>query len=105
MKNLIELKLDDGTSILVESETEEGGFAPATADDDTGKKEEILTEVLSKLRSFVRVLKSSLGNELEAADQIEIEFGIKFGGKFKFFIADSTAESSVRLRATWKRSE
>lgn len=51
--------------------------------------------------SMARATSEQLTSSVVDADEIEIEFGVKFSSKIGFYVAAANAESSMRVKLKW----
>jgi Trypsin-co-occurring domain 1 len=104
VKRLVSFPLETGGAVLIEVEEDASG-APATRGlhpgdliHTVGKSFEAALEAVNPA---VVALVSKLRNFLDAPD-IEIEFGLKFGGEAGAFIASASTEAQFRVKMVWK---
>jgi len=101
-KTLLKFKLDDGTEIYVESQ--EGISGGLTK---TSKKKDNIIEVDEKFETLIEKIKpvSSLImkslKDFNTPDDIELSFGVKFGGKAGIIFASVDSEATFNLKLKW----
>ncbi len=101
MKQLIEYELEDGNTILIEVDLPEAGIERAARSDQIIKAKERFGEALEHIKPVAQTVFSKLGSL--SADEIGVDFGIKFGTKAGIIIACADAEANSTVRLTWKR--
>jgi hypothetical protein len=104
MKRLISYPLEAGGSVLIE--VEDGiagpvtrGLHPSDVVETIGGSLETALEAIgpaavavsSKFRSFV-----------DAPEDVEVEFGLKFSGQAGAFIASASTEAQFKIKMVWK---
>jgi hypothetical protein len=104
-RTLIEYELEDGGTILVESD-----YAPpdtrwqkAAGGRPVAIAEETLAQSADKIKSVAGTLLSRLRDLPEGPSEIEVEFGIKMGGESGVIVASSTLEANFAVVLRWKR--
>lgn len=101
---LIEYRLDDGQTILVEViEPTPGGLVPVgrTADVIT-KSQKTLSEALDNVRPAAEVIIAKLSNLKTRPDQISVEFGLKLSANAGAVLAAVSIECNYVIKLTWK---
>jgi len=104
VKRLISYPLASGGNVLIEAEEAAGGpvtrgLHPSEVIETVGNSFEAAIEaikpaavaVASKFRSFV-----------DAPEDVEVEFGLKFSGQAGAFIASASTEAQFRIKMVWK---
>src|SRR5437763_3449219 len=102
MKHLVEIPLEDGSSIVIEiDEPETAGAVRASRGDTLARAKETLEEALDKVlpvtKSVVEKLRS-IGNK---PDEIEVAFGVKLTTTAGAVIASATAEANFDVTLRW----
>ena len=106
MKRLVEFPLEDGTTVLVESDEQESkgplvrGVAAVTI---TEKAEQTFETALSRIKPAAAAVIAKLRDLSDPPEQVGIEFGIKLGAKAGAFITSADAEATFKITLTWKR--
>ena len=106
MKNLIELQLDNGGTVLVE--VEDAG-ANTTVMRGLERKQlaanvvQTFEDALENLRPAVEAIVLRLKSLSVAPEELGIEFGIKFSADAKAYIASASAEANFKVTLSWKR--
>jgi hypothetical protein len=103
MNELVELRLKDGASILVEASTSTServmrGRGPGDVVTKTG---ETLEDVLGNLGPAVRGMVAELRKAADWPDQVEVEFAIKITADANMLIARSGGEANFRITVRW----
>ncbi len=105
MKRLIEFPLEDGGSIVVESQVTEpaGGMVRA------GRPVEIVTKAgqtfeaaLEKIKPAAAAIITKLRSLSDPPDEVEVEFGVKMNTEAGVFIAAVGAEANYKVTLKWK---
>lgn len=105
MATFIEYKLEDGTTILVETEAQQTTGVTKASRDKVGN---VIIQAGQKFEdAFENIKKSALvlRRQLEEmrADEVEVTFGLKASGEFgNFVIGQIAAEASYTVKMTWK---
>ena len=107
MKRLIEFTLEDGSTVLVESDEPDSRGAPVVrgggAIDVIEKAEMGFDAALGKIRPVAATFIAKMRDLADAPEQVGIEFGIKLGAKAGAFLASADAEATFKVTLTWKR--
>ena len=103
-KSLIKFKLDDGTEIYVESEeTSLGGGLTKTSKknkDNIVEADEKFETLIEKIKPVSKLIMNSL-KDFNTPDDIELSFGVKFGGKAGIIFASVDSEATFNLKLKW----
>jgi len=99
MKQLVEYELEDGQPILIEVDLPEAGIAPASRDQIIKTKQRF-EDALAHIKPVARAVLSKL--EGLNADEIGVEFGVKFSGKVGIVVASADSEANIIVHLTWK---
>jgi hypothetical protein len=106
VKRLIEFPLEDGSSVLVESDEAEAkgpvvrGVGPR---DMAEKAEQTFETALGRIKPVAGAVIARLRDLSDPPEQVGIEFGIKLGAKAGAFITSADAEATFKVTLTWKR--
>ena len=107
MKRLVEFTLEDGSTILVESEETVSGGGPVVRGGGPGdviERAQLGFEAaLGKIKPVAAAFIAKVRDIADAPEQVGIEFGIKLGAKTGAFIASADAEATFKVTLTWKR--
>lgn len=110
MKRLIEIPLEDGSSMIIEvddpeaaraSEATKRGLRDLTASIE--RVENTFETALDKIKPAAAAILAKLREMRQAPDQIDIEFGIKLGAKAVAFIASADTDAHFVVNLSWKR--
>lgn len=100
MKQLVEFKLEDGSTVLVEAER---GEVIRGASELAEKAEMGFEAALGKIKPVATAFIEKVRELTVAPEQVGIEFGIKLGAKAGAFIASADAEATFKVTMMWKR--
>lgn len=104
MTTYVEYTLEDGSKLLVETATGQGGAIKASNEGGITriKAQEKFAEVLSSVKASVALFTQEL-LALEM-DECEISFGLKTVGELGFFaVAKAGAEVNYNVTLRWKK--
>jgi Trypsin-co-occurring domain 1 len=108
MKRLIEFPLEDGGTVLVESDEPET-TGPVTRGSSpremVEKAEQTFETALDKIKPVAAAFIAKVRELTDAPGEVGIEFGIKLGAKAGAFIASADAEATFKVTLTWKREQ
>jgi hypothetical protein len=104
MKRLISYPLEAGGNILIEVEDEGGaavtrGLRPSELVETVGNSFEAVIEAIKPAAIAVA---SRFRNFVDAPEDLEVEFGLKFAGQAGAFIASASTEAQFRIKMVWK---
>ena len=105
MRRLVEFPLEDGTTVLVESDEPESKgpvVRGVGAREIAEKAEQTFETALSKIKPAAAAVIGELRALRDAPEQVAIEFGIKLGAKAGAFITSADAEATFKITLTWK---
>ena len=106
-RDLIELKLADGTPVYVETTGDfPAGRGPQRVSRGQSGAQEADTrfeEAVARIRPAAQALLDSL-KELNTPEQINLEFGIKFNAKAGVIFASVDSEAVFKVAITWKNA-
>jgi hypothetical protein len=108
MKRLIEFPLEDGTTILVETDApEEPGPVPAMRGGPATpeRARQTFEAALDKIRPAAQAIIQKLRALHDPPDEIEVEFGLKLNAQAGAFVAAAGTEANYKVTLTWKREE
>jgi hypothetical protein len=107
MKRLVEFTLEDGSTILVESEETVSAGGPVVRGGATAfviEKAELGFEAaLGKIKPVAAAFIAKVRDLADAPEEIGIEFGIKLGAKMGAVITGADAEATFKVTLNWKR--
>jgi hypothetical protein len=111
MKKLIEFRLDDGGSMLVEVDDEEqerGGLVPAARGDGskvTEKATVSFQEAMQKVKPAAEVIIKKLRELSDPPDEVEVEFGLKMSAEAGAVVAAAGIEANYTVTLKWTREK
>jgi hypothetical protein len=102
----------EGTSVIMETDEDVSGWAPASRvgeriiHDATIRFEDALVHVRKAAQTALRIFHEGPEDSVEP-DEVEIEFGVKFGTEAGAMIAKTSLEGQFTVRLKWlaKNSE
>jgi hypothetical protein len=105
MTTYIEYELEDGTTVLIESQSEEsGGLVKAARGDSENiviKASKKFGEALESIRAQALLLRQRF--EDARADEVEVKFALKTTGEMgNFAIGSVGAEAAYEVTLKWK---
>ncbi len=107
MKNLIEYRLDDGTSVVVEVEESdrERGLARASrrSDEVVIQSSKRFEEIGSVVEPVAVALLGKVRALDHPPDEVNVQFGVKLTVSAGAVIAATAAECNFQLSLTWSR--
>jgi hypothetical protein len=113
MKRVIEIPLADGGTTLIEV----NDTAPAPASPvRRGIREELTNAVtetatqtfeaaLARIKPAADAVVTQLKSLAHVPDNVEVEFGIKFGAKGNAYLAAADAEANFKVTLKWQREK
>ncbi len=109
MKRLVEFKLEDGSTIVVETDEPEIPGGPVRA---TKKPGEVLEEArhtfedaLDKIHAATERAIVKLRNLGERPDEVTMEFGFNLSAEFGAIIASASTEANYKVTLKWAQKE
>jgi DNA-directed RNA polymerase specialized sigma24 family protein len=108
MKHLVEFKLEDGSTIIVEvDELETGGTTRASRRPGEIAEEarETFEQALSKIRPATEKVITTLHGLAHKPDEIEMEFGFNMSAVAGVVIASASASANYKVTLRWKSEE
>lgn len=103
-KQIMQFELDDGSPVYVE--VEDSGYSDRErvsrrGDSSIEKAQEHFVTALASVRPAAEAVLDTF-RELNTPDEINLEFGIKFGGKVGAIIASVDSEATFKVALKWK---
>jgi len=104
MPELVEFELEDGSSILIETEdtrsrpTMRGG----SASEAVVKADETFADALRRIGPTSSAIVERFRDLPQRPDEIEVEFGIKVSAEAGAIIARASGEANFRVVLRWK---
>jgi hypothetical protein len=106
MKRIVEYKLEDGGSILVEVDVPEGGgFESVSRRDHVTEASITFDKALDQVQPTAQKIISKLRDLTDPPDEIVVGFGLKLGAKAGMILASADAEANYTVTLTWKRDK
>jgi hypothetical protein len=106
MADLVEFKLEDGSSVLIETESVSG--RPVTrggrATEMISTAEDTFEQALGRMGPTSAVIIERFREMAQQPDEIEIEFGVKISAEAGAIIAKTSGEANFRIAVRWKRA-
>ncbi|MGC8960458.1 MAG: CU044_2847 family protein [Chloroflexia bacterium] len=106
MKRLVEFPLEEGGTILVEVESEEGtGMFPA-ARGERGIPErarDTFEAAWEKVRPAAAAIVGKLRTLHDPPDKVEVTFGLKMDAEAGAILASAGVEANFKVTLTWRR--
>jgi hypothetical protein len=104
VKRLISYPLESGGNVLIEVEEAARepvtrGLHPSDVIETVGNSFEAAIEAIKPAAVAVA---SKLRNFVDAPEDVEVEFGLKFAGQAGAFIASASTEAQFRVKMVWK---
>jgi hypothetical protein len=105
MKKIIEYKLADGASVLVEvDDPAPEEILPASSTGEVAEKaQELFEQALSRIKPAAAAIVATLRELGDSPDEATVEFGVKLVGKSGVIFASAEAEANFVFKLTWKR--
>jgi len=104
MKQIVEMPLEDKTTIPIEVDDEPtGGQALASAGGKVVKKlERTFDDAIDSAKSCASTLVRKLGDLVVKPQEIQVEFGLKVNFEGNMLVASGGAEASFKVASKWK---
>lgn len=103
-KQLIEYPTRDGsTVVLAEITVEDGDLAPVSRNGVAARAKQNFEDAVGVIRPIANMVIEGIGDLAKAPDEINVEFGVKLGGKLGAFIASAETEATIKVSLTWKK--
>lgn len=102
-KTLLKFKLDDNTEIYIESQEELSSGLTKTSKktrDNIVEVDEKFETLVEKIKPVSNLIMKSL-KDFNTPDDIELSFGVKFGGKAGIIFASVDSEATFNLKLKW----
>ena len=108
MKRLIEFPLEDGSTILVESnepEPEAGIVRAARPVEVIVRASQTFEHAIDVVRPAAATILNKLRALHDQPDEIEVEFGLKINVEAGAFVASAGMDANYTVRLKWKKPE
>jgi hypothetical protein len=106
MTDLVQFELEDGSSVLIETESVSG--QPVTrggrAAEMISKADETFEQALGRMGPTATAILKKFRETAEQPDEIEIEFGVKISAEAGAIVAKTSGEANFRIAVRWKRA-
>lgn len=106
MKRLVTYPLEGGGTVSVEVEDEPAvarrGLNPT---DVSEKATSTFESTLASVKPAIMAIASTFRGLVDAPEEVEIEFGLKFTGQAGAIIASAETEAHFQMRMVWKRGK
>jgi hypothetical protein len=105
LRKLVEFRLEDGSSLLVEAESADreitrGGRAEGL----TVEASESFEGALRRVQPAAVAIVERLRGLSDAPEEIEVEFGIQLSAEVGAFVARAAGEANFRVALRWSRN-
>jgi DNA-directed RNA polymerase specialized sigma24 family protein len=107
MRRLVEFPLEDGTVIMVETDTDEPASVRvrgANPSELAEKAKQTFESSLERIKPAAAAIIAKLRELGDSPEQIGVEFGIKLSTAAGVVIASTGMEANFKVTLTWKRS-
>jgi hypothetical protein len=108
MKHLVEFKMEDGGTIIIEvDEAETGGTTRAARrpGEIVEEAKETFEQALSKIRPATEKVITTLRGLAHKPDEIEMEFGFSLNAAVGVVIASASTEANYKVTLRWRNDE
>ena len=104
MRPVVEFKLPNGETVLVEVDAtiDEMGPAARTRGDVIEKAQETFEAAIGKVKQTAGALVETLRDLAASPDEIQVEFGFKADVKGNFLVASASGEANFKVALKWK---
>lgn len=102
-KQLVAFELEDGTSIMLETSRDEGGFqrVSKSGDDELPvKAEKKFKDIAASIGPAAQVILNTL-KDINTPEEIQLEFGLVFSAKTGVIIASADTEVNFKVTVKW----
>jgi hypothetical protein len=105
MKKLLKIKLGNDEEIFIEANANDtdGDYTKRSKNSEIIEVDENFETLISKVKPVSEILMESL-KDLNNPEEIEVSFGLKFGGKAGIVFASVDTEATFNLKIKWKNS-
>ena len=102
-KQLVEFELEDGTSVIFETPSDDE-MGRISHDDTPEKANEKFEKVVSRIKPVTEVVLDAL-KQLNTPSEIGIEFGVKFSAQAGVIFASADSETSFKVSIKWNNKK
>ena len=99
-KYLVEYQLEDGSTILIESE-DKHGIERISDKDNTSKASEKFESAVKHIKPVAKALFGAF-EEFNNPQEIQLEFGVKFSAKAGVIFASADSEATFKVSLKWQ---
>jgi len=102
-RTLLKFKLDDNIDIYIESQEDissSGLTRTSKRNKDIIESDEKFETLIEKIKPVSNLIMKSL-KDFNTPDDIELSFGVKFGGKAGIIFASVDSEATFNLKLKW----
>ena len=112
MKKFVEFKLEDGSTVVFETDTPEPAgttgndrrIAHSSGEAPVEKSTQLFDAVAARIRPAAQMVLDAL-RELNTPRQIDLEFGIKFNAKAGVVFASVDNDVNFKVRVKWENPQ
>jgi hypothetical protein len=111
-KRVIEIPMGDGTVAAIEVNDDRDtspqtmrGVRDAMASAVVERVEQTFESALARVKPAASAVMEQLSTLTHVPDNIEVEFGIKFGAKGNAYLAAADAEANFKVTLKWQREK
>lgn len=109
--DIIAVQVDENTTIFIEASNNDvvhnGSIFTQASSNAGGKVIQKAKEYFENQVTQIRIFASSISQKLESIDnkpdEIELEFGIKFGAEAGVIISSASSEANITLKLKWSK--
>jgi hypothetical protein len=103
---LVEFALQDGTTVLVEVDSEAGGPVTRGLGDRriVQQAQQTFEQAISRVQPAAELLVRRLRLLADVPDEVQVEFGLELSAEAGAFIAAASSTANFRVSLTWRRS-
>jgi NTP-dependent ternary system trypsin peptidase co-occuring protein len=107
MRRLVEFPLEDGSTILVETdEPEQGGLGkPTRGGDVVARAQQSLEKSLERVQPAAQYVIQQLRKLSDAPDEIHVAFGLKLSAEAGAVLASASAEANYTVTLKWVKEK
>jgi hypothetical protein len=107
MRRLVEFRLEEGGSVLIESEEPEteGAVRVARPGELAVQAGLTLEAAIERIKPATNAVITQLRQLVESPDEIEMEFGIKLSAAAGAVVASAATEANYKVTLKWKKPE
>jgi hypothetical protein len=104
LRRLVEFRLEDGTSIFVEAESQSREVTRGGRGGDLAVEAgESFESALARVQPAAVAVVDRFRGLSDAPEEVEVEFGIQLSAEVGAFVAKAAGEANFRVAMRWKR--